>query len=376
MLHQHHFLKKSLCLILTLSLLLLPGCGDRQSIQDAANPSKTTITSTEENENSDAEAPEDTPETTISSADYYYPLEIDQRNDDELLDSIETQTFSFDCPIGSSKQNSSSEDVFVKLKLPEGWTQDTKNPALFFFPDGTKAMQIEILPLEKGQCIWSTERLWEDESCITYSKKYIHYSWNTFLQYTFYSVHLLDQPDRYDYIYYLPYGSAYFAVHFDTAGENNETALRFQTILLETIQLLTPIPSDQLALPSEETWKATVSLTTEEQTMELTLDIPVVWAQEKPGSSVFCDSDSVGCISSMSLIKLSPGQTVWDIVDEEEHLLQRTAVINGQEIPRLIFTPPYKPGEDSSEEFGVRRYYYYLPMEDHCLVIPFFCQRN
>ena len=36
-----------------------------------------------------------------------------------------------------------------------------------------------------------------------------------------------------------------------------------------------------------ETWKATVSLTAAEQTIEITLDVPVEWAQEKPGSSVF-----------------------------------------------------------------------------------------
>ena len=98
------------------------------------------------------------------------------------------------------------------------------------------------------------------------------------------------------------------------------------------------------------------------------------WAQEKPGSSVFHDSNSVRCISSMSLIKLSPGKTVWDIANEDEMLLQRTAVVNGQEIPRLVFTPPYKPGEDSSEEFGVRRYYYYLPLEEICLVVPLFAK--
>lgn len=310
---------------------------------------------------------------TIFSARYDFPQSLLPLDDTKLLSSLQMQTFELNCPF--SDQPEETEPVFVKLKLPEGWIQDNKNPALFFFPDGTKAMQIEILPLENGQCIWSAERLWEDKSCINYSEKYINYSWNIFPRYTFYSVHSLDQPDRYDYTYYLPYGSAYFAVHFDTAGENNETALRFQKAFLETIQILTPIPSDQPALPSEETWKATVSLTTEEQTMELTLDIPVVWAQEKPGSSVFCDSDSVECISGMSLIKLSPGQTVWDIADEEEHLLQRTAVINGQEIPRLVFTPPYKPGEDGSEEFGHRLYYYYLPIDGFCLSIHF-CARG
>ncbi len=309
---------------------------------------------------------------TIFSARYDFPQSLLPLDDTKLLNSLQMQTFELNCPL--SEQPEETETVFVKLKLPKGWTQDSKNPTLFFFPDDTKAMQIEILPLENGQCIWSAERLWEDKSCINYSEKYIHYSWNTSPRYTFYSVHPLDQSNRYDYTYYLPYGSYYFAIHFDTVGEDNKTALRFQKAFLETIQLLTPIPSDQPALPSEETWKATVSLTTEEQTTELTLDVPVVWAQEKPGASVFCDSDSVGCISSMSLIKLSPGQTVWDIADEEEHLLQRTAVINGQEIPRLVFTPPYKPGEDSSKEFGVRRYYYYLPMEEHCLVIPFFAR--
>lgn len=282
------------------------------------------------------------------------------------------QTFELNCPL--SDQPEETETVFVKLKLPKGWTQDSKNPTLFFFPDDTKAMQIEILPLEKGQCIWSTERLWEDESCITYSEKYINYSWNIFPRYTFYSIHALDEQDLYDYTYYLPYGASYFAVHFYTSRENNENALRFQTIFLKTIQLLTPIPQEPLALPSEKTWKATVSLTTEEQTTELTLDVPVEWAQEKPGSPVFYDPDKVGCIASMSLVRLQSGQTVWDIADEEEQrlqLLHRTAVVNGQEIPRLVFTPPYKPGSDGSEEFGHRLYYYYLPIDGLCLSIHF-----
>lgn len=305
---------------------------------------------------------------TISSAEYSYSPAMKFLDDDELLCSLGLQTFQLDCPVASS-----NDTVFVQLQLPEQWTQDDDTPTLFYFPDGSKAMQLEILPLEQGQCIWSAERLWEDESCISYSEKYIHYSWYIFQRYTFYSIHALDEQNLYDYTYYLPYGSAYFAVHFYTYGENNENALRFQKGFLEMIQLLTPIPEQVFAPLSGETWKATVSLTAEEQTIEITLDVPVEWAQEKPGSSVFHDSNSVRCISSMSLIKLSPGKTVWDIANEDE-MLQRTAVVNGQEIPRLVFTPPYKPGEDSSEEFGVRRYYYYLPIEENCLLVPLFAK--
>lgn len=305
---------------------------------------------------------------TISSAEYSYSPAMKFLDDDELLCSLGLQTFQLDCPTASS-----NDTVFVQLQLPEQWTQDDDTPTLFYFPDGSKAMQLEILPLEQGQCIWSAERLWEDKSCISYSEKYIHYSWYIFQRYTFYSIHALDEQNLYDYTYYLPYGSAYFAVHFYTYGESNENALRFQKGFLEMIQLLTPIPEQVFSPLSGETWKATVSLTAEEQTIEITLDVPVEWAQQKPGSSVFHDSNSVRCISSMSLIKLSPGKTVWDIADEDE-MLQRTAVVNGQEIPRLVFTPPYKPGEDSSEEFGSRRYYYYLPIEENCLLVPLFAK--
>lgn len=353
MLNRHHFFRNSLFLILTLALILLSAGCCKQAVDTDDSP-------VEMHKGS---------QNTISSAEYTYSLSIKFLDDDELLRSLGLQTFQLDCPTASS-----NDTVFVQLQLPEQWTQDDDTPTLFYFPDGSNAMQLEILPLEQGQCIWSAERLWEDESCISYSEKYIHYSWYTFQRYTFYSIHTLDKQNLYDYTYYLPYGSAYFAVHFYTYGESNENALRFQKGFLETIQLLTPIPEQVFAPLSGETWKATVSLTAAEQTIEITLDVPVEWAQEKPGSSVFQDSNSVRCISSMSLIKLSSGKTVWDIANEDEMLLQRTAVVNGQEIPRLVFTPPYKPGEDSSEEFGVRRYYYYLPLEEICLVVPLFAK--
>lgn len=350
---RHHFFRNSLFLILNLALILLPAGCCKQPVDTDDSP-------VEMHKGS---------QNTISSAEYTYSPSIKFLDDDELLRSLGLQTFQLDCPTASS-----NDTVFVQLQLPEQWTQDDDTPTLFYFPDGSNAMQLEILPLEQGQCIWSAERLWEDESCISYSEKYIHYSWYTFQRYTFYSIHTLDKQNLYDYTYYLPYGSAYFAVHFYTYGESNENALRFQKGFLETIQLLTPIPEQVFAPLSGETWKATVSLTAAEQTIEITLDVPVEWAQEKPGSSVFQDSNSVRCISSMSLIKLSSGKTVWDIANEDEMLLQRTAVVNGQEIPRLVFTPPYKPGEDSSEEFGVRRYYYYLPLEEICLVVPLFAK--
>ena len=353
MLNRHHFFRNSLFLILTLALILLSAGCCKQAVDTDDSP-------VEMHKGS---------QNTISSAEYTYSPSIKFLDDDELLRSLGLQTFQLDCPTAFS-----NDTVFVQLQLPEQWTQDDDTPTLFYFPDGSNAMQLEILPLEQGKCIWSAERLWEDESCISYSEKYIHYSWYTFQRYTFYSIHTLDEQNLYNYTYYLPYGSAYFAVHFYTYGESNENALRFQKGFLETIQLLTPIPEQVFAPLSGETWKATVSLTAAEQTIEITLDVPVEWAQEKPGSSVFQDSNSVRCISSMSLIKLSSGKTVWDIANEDEMLLQRTAVVNGQEIPRLVFTPPYKPGEDSSEEFGVRRYYYYLPLEEICLVVPLFAK--
>lgn len=358
MLNRHHFFRNSLCLILTLSLILLPAGCCKQAVDTDDSP-------VEMHKGSSPKVSQN----TISSAEYTYSPSMKFLDDDELLRSLGLQTFQLDCPTASS-----NDTVFVQLQLPEQWTQDDDTPTLFYFPDGSNAMQLEILPLGQGQCIWSAERLWEDESCISYSEKYIHYSWYTFQRYTFYSIHTLDEQNLYDYTYYLPYGSAYFAVHFYTYGESNENALRFQKGFLETIQLLTPIPEQVFAPLSGEIWKATVSLTAAEQTIEITLDVPVEWAQEKPGSSVFQDSNSVRCISSMSLIKLSSGKTVWDIANEDEMLLQRTAVVNGQEIPRLVFTPPYKPGEDSSEEFGVRRYYYYLPLEEICLVVPLFAK--
>ena len=355
MFRTSHLFRKALCLILSLTILLT-GCSGQAGEVDVSPEETKESTSASSSKN------------TISSAEYTYSPAMKFLDDDELLRSLGLQTFQLDCPVASS-----NDTVFVQLQLPEQWTQDDDTPTLFYFPNGSKAMQLEILPLEKGQCIWSAERLWEDESCISYSEKYIHYSWYTFQKYTFYSIHTLDEQNLYDYTYYLPYGSAYFAVHFYTYGENNENALRFQKGFLEMIQLLTPIPEQVFAPLSGETWKATVSLTAEEQTIEITLDVPVEWAQEKPCSSVFHDSNSVRCISSMSLIKLSPGKTVWDIANEAE-MLQRTAVVNGQEILRLVFTPPYKPGEDSSEEFGSRRYYYYLPIEENCLLVPLFAK--
>lgn len=360
--------KKAMAMVCALACLLgLSACTTLDTLEKENSPQQ------EQTEAASGEAREESTsasssKNTISSAEYSYSPAMKFLDDDELLCSLGLQTFQLDCPVASS-----NDTVFVQLQLPEQWTQDDDTPTLFYFPDGSKAMQLEILPLEQGQCIWSAERLWEDESCISYSEKYIHYSWYIFQRYTFYSIHTLDEQNLYDYTYYLPYGSAYFAVHFYTYGESNENALRFQKGFLETIQLLTPIPEQVFAPLSGETWKATVSLTAEEQTIEITLDVPVEWAQQKPGSSVFHDSNSVRCISSMSLIKLSPGKTVWDIADEDE-MLQRTAVVNGQEIPRLVFTPPYKPGEDSSEEFGSRRYYYYLPIEENCLLVPLFAK--
>lgn len=356
MLQMAHLFRKSICLILSLTILLA-GCSGQSGEVDVSPGETKESTSASSSKN------------TISSAEYTYSPSIKFLDDDELLRSLGLQTFQLDCPTASS-----NDMVFVQLQLPEQWTQDNDTPTLFYFPDGSNAMQLEILPLEQGQCIWSAERLWEDESCISYSEKYIHYSWYTFQRYTFYSIHTLDEQNLYDYTYYLPYGSSYFAVHFYTYGESNENALRFQKGFLETIQLLTPIPNQIYASLSGEFWKATATLSCEEKNIEITLNVPIEWAQEKPGSSVFHNSNSAECISSMSLIKLSPGKTVWDIANEDEMLLQRTAVVNGQEIPRLVFTPPYKPGEDSSEEFGVRRYYYYLPMEEICLVVPLFAK--
>ena len=360
--------KKAMAMVCALACLLGLCACTTSSTLEKENPPQQVQTETALGEVQEESTSASSSKNTISSAEYSYSPAMKYLDDDELLCSLGLQTFQLDCPTASS-----NDTVFVQLQLPEQWTQDDDTPTLFYFPDGSKAMQLEILPLEQGQCIWSAERLWEDESCISYSEKYIHYSWYIFQRYTFYSIHTLDEQNLYDYTYYLPYGSAYFAVHFYTYGESNENALRFQKGFLEMIQLLTPIPEQVFAPLSGETWKATVSLTAEEQTIEITLDVPVEWAQQKPGSSVFHDSNSVRCISSMSLIKLSPGKTVWDIANEDE-MLQRTAVVNGQEIPRLVFTPPYKPGEDSSEEFGVRRYYYYLPIEENCLLVPLFAK--
>ena len=93
---------------------------------------------------------------TIFSARYDFPQSLLPLDDTKLLNSLQMQTFELNCPL--SEQPEETETVFVKLKLPKGWTQDSKNPTLFFFPDDTKAMQIEILPLENGQCIWSAEQ--------------------------------------------------------------------------------------------------------------------------------------------------------------------------------------------------------------------------
>lgn len=233
MLNCHYFFRNSLCLILTLSLILLPAGCCKQAVDTDDSP-------VEMHKGSSPKVSQN----TISSTEYTYSPSIKFLDDDELLRSLGLQTFQLDCPTASS-----NDTVFVQLQLPEQWTQDDDIPTLFYFPDGSNAMQLEILPLEQGQCIWSAERLWEDESCISYSEKYIHYSWYTFQRYTFYSIHTLDEQNLYDYTYYLPYGSAYFAVHFYTYGESNENALRFQKGFLETIQLLTPIP-EQVFAPS------------------------------------------------------------------------------------------------------------------------------
>lgn len=81
-------------------------------------------------------------------------------------------------------------------------------------------MQIELLPIIENGCIWSTERLWEDQSCVYYEDKWIDFSWNEFYlcSYSFMSIHTTNQKDIYDYTYYLPYGDSYFAIHWYTAG--------------------------------------------------------------------------------------------------------------------------------------------------------------
>lgn len=367
MLHNPHLFTKNLCLILTLTFLFLPaGCGNTDTaLQETELPAETEPIEVQIN---------DVPKfskNTISSAAYTYSPAMQFLDDDALFNSLGTQTFEFDCPVFSSDKSTSQEYVFVKLKLPERWTQDAENLTMFFFPDGTQAMQIQLIPLEEGQCIWSAERLWEDESCINYFEKWINYSWITpYSKDTFVSIHTLEQPNLYDYTYYLPYGSAYFAVHFYTAGENNENALRFQKILLEAIQLLTPIPNPPPVLPSGETWQAAVTCPLEEGSLAFTLNVPVECMQSSPNSARF-SSDIAVYNFSIEAYKLPEGQTVWEMRSEDEQLLQRTAVVNGQEIPRYVFTPPYKPGSDLSEEYGPRIYYYYLPVDDICLTFSF-----
>ena len=159
MLREHHIFRKSLCLILTLSLILLPAGCCKQAVDTDDSP-------VEMHKGSSPKVSQN----TISSAEYTYSPSIKFLDDDELLRSLGLQTFQLDCPTASS-----NDTVFVQLQLPEQWTQDDDIPTLFYFPDGSNAMQLEILPLEQGQCIWSAERLWEDESCISYSEKYIHY---------------------------------------------------------------------------------------------------------------------------------------------------------------------------------------------------------
>ena len=157
MLRMAHLFRKSLCLILSLTILLA-GCSGQSGEVDVSPGETKESTSASSSKN------------TISSAEYTYSPAIKFLDDDELLRSLGPQTFQLDCPTASS-----NDMVFVQLQLPEQWTQDNDTPTLFYFPDGSNAMQLEILPLEQGQCIWSAERLWEDESCISYSEKYIRF---------------------------------------------------------------------------------------------------------------------------------------------------------------------------------------------------------
>ena len=105
--------------------------------------------------------------------------------------------------------------------------------------------------------------------------------------------------------------------------------------------------------------------------IEITLNVPIEWAQEKPGSYVFYNSNRIICISHTEIIELKANETVWDIAEQNEQLLQRTAFVNGTEIPRAIFTPPYKPGDDTSEEYGSYTYFYYISIDNLCLIMPF-----
>lgn len=364
MLHTRNLSKTALCLILFLTCLcLITGCANHNDEQVAVEQEEEQTT-----DNSKFSG------YSISSAEYsdlatVTPAKILKTIDsDTLLHLLELQSVQLQCPYATS-----DDSVFVQIQLPKQWTQNTDDPTHFYFPDGTEAMQIELLPIIENGCIWSTERLWEDQSCVYYEDKWIDFSWNEFYlcSYSFMSIHTTNQKDIYDYTYYLPYGDSYFAIHWYTAGDNNSDALRLQKAFLETMQLLTPIPNQIYASLSGEFWKATVTLSCEENDIEITLSVPIEWAQEKPESYVFYNSNSIICISYTEIIELKANETVWDIAEQNEQLLQCTAFVNGTEIPRAIFTPPYKPGEDTSEEYGSYTYFYYIPIDNLCLIMSF-----
>lgn len=100
-------------------------------------------------------------------------------------------------------------------------------------------------------------------------------------------------------------------------ADNNSDALRLQKAFLETMQLLTPIPNQIYASLSGEFWKATVTLSCEENDIEITLNVPIEWAQEKPESYVFYNSNSIICISYTEIIELKANETVWDIAEQK-----------------------------------------------------------
>lgn len=367
-------LRKLFCILLSLLLLLgSSGCGiEKKSETALSTENPTNISGIHENTRHPTPSAK-----TILSAKYDDPVRKGHLDNNTLTNILDLQTFELDCPIFNPEdgKEEDSKPVFVKLQLPIQWTQDSDSPTLFHFPDGSKAMQIELHLLKRGECAWSAERLWEDESCINYFENWINYSWKSpFSRYTFTSIHTLDsENDLYDYTYYLPYGSAYFAIHFNTIGQNNEQALHFQKFFLETIQLLTPIPPESAVFISGETWKTTVLYPLEENSIKITLDVPVEWAQEHPNSNRFYTFYSVLGLSEIRVFPLDSGKSVWDIAQENLSgtMFMKSAVVNGVEVPRNIFTPPYKPGTDSSEEFGPRICYYYLPFDDLCLSLAF-----
>ena len=136
MLNCHYFFRNSLCLILTLSLILLPAGCCKQAVDTDDSP-------VEMHKRSSPKVSQN----TISSAEYSYSPAMKFLDDDELLCSLGLQTFQLDCPTASS-----NDTVFVQLQLPEQWTQDDDTPTLFYFPDGSKAMQLEILPSASFWC--------------------------------------------------------------------------------------------------------------------------------------------------------------------------------------------------------------------------------